>query len=877
MKAAQPTGTVTLLFTDIEGSTRLLERLGPERYRESLELHRRLLRGAFERHGGHEVDYEGDAFFVAFARARDAVEAASEAQRALAQAEWPEGLPIRVRMGIHTGEPLATPPKYVGLDVHKAARIMAAGHGEQVVISAATQRLLSDAHPLRPLGEHRLKDLSQPEPLYQLLAPGLQSEFPALKTLGNRPNNLPIVATPFVGRECELAVVHDLLLRKEVRLLTLTGTGGIGKTRLALQAAADAIDGFRDGVYWVPFAALRDAELAVATATQMLGLRDEAGESVGEALRRYLAARQILLVLDNLEHILGAARVLVADLLRSGPEVSVLVTSREALRVSGEQLYDVPPLAVPEVGEVALGQNDAATLFIGRAQAADPSFVLTAENAPTLVEIVRRLEGLPLAIELAAARIRALPPAALLERLDNRLRLLTAGVYDADERQRTLRATIEWSHDLLTTDERTLFARLGVFVGGCRLEAAEAVCNWDGEIASTTLDGVSSLIDKSLLRRREDPDGQPRYWMLETIREFALAALQEDPAAERVREMHAVAIAEIVEGLDRDLRSANAPRAIAELAAEQPNLRAALAYVQESKAHDLFVRLVGGAAYFWYLRGTIAEGATYARRAVQVTEGRTDATRGVALHALAAFTWHLGNLELAETLAAQAAALAEADGDADLVLWAVHMQAVIAASLHRPEATALYERAAALGRERDDPWFEMMALLNLGDLALQERRLDEALRLTADGIDAATAIGDNAIIASGLASRGSILLELQRRDEGVADLLKAATVAEAHGYFEPVAWAGSALAIASLEYGFLEDAAFLIGYTDRVLADHGYSLRGREADVYAAARDQVSQQLAPEAYDERSSAGDAAAREAASLADQKLKLLRESV
>src|SRR5437764_66458 len=306
----QPTGTVTLLFTDIEGSTRLLERLGPEAYGSSLELHRQLLRDAFVRHDGYEVDYEGDAFLVAFGRAMDAVAAAADAQRALASATWPEGEPIRVRMGIHTGEPLPAPPKYVGMDVHKAARIMAAAHGGQVVVSAATQRLLDTRMELVQLGEHRLKDLSQPEPLYQLPIDGLRAEFPALKTIGNQPTNLPVVATPFIGRAKELAAAGQIVLRDGVRLLTLTGPGGVGKTRLALQAASDALDEFPDGVYWVALASVRQHALVAGTIAQTLGLEPELNEAPETTLGRYLADKRLLLVLDNLEHVITAAPII---------------------------------------------------------------------------------------------------------------------------------------------------------------------------------------------------------------------------------------------------------------------------------------------------------------------------------------------------------------------------------------------------------------------------------------------------------------------------------------------------------------------------------------------------------------------------------------
>src|SRR6266545_4163638 len=488
--AEAPTGTVTLLFSDIEGSTRLLQRTG-NAYADLLAEHRRLLSEAFERHHGFEVDSKGDAFFVAFASAGDAAAAAAQAQRALAHHPWPGETEIRVRMGLHSGEPRLIESRYVGLDVHQAARVMAAGHGGQVLLSASTRALLDDRFQVRDLGDHRLKDLSGPQRLYQLLVEDLPVEFPPLKTLDNRPTNLPAQPNAFIGRVDELEELEKLLRRDDVRLLTLTGRGGAGKTRLALQVAASVVEQFDNGVFFVSLAPVRDWELVVPTIAQTLGLREQSGESVIETLTEYLRDKQLLLVLDNLEQVVAAAPML-AGVLRSAPGLNVLATSRTPLRLSGE-----------------------------RAHAAVAEFALTDENEAAVAEICVRLEGLPLAIELAAPRVRALPPPALMRRLDARLKLLTGGAQDLDERQRTLRGTIEWSYDLLLAEEKALFERLGVLVGGCRPEAAEALCDADGELGIDVLDGLGSLVEKSLLRQKADSDGEPRFWMLETIREYA--------------------------------------------------------------------------------------------------------------------------------------------------------------------------------------------------------------------------------------------------------------------------------------------------------------------------------------------------------------------
>jgi len=440
MRGNLPSGTVTFLFTDIEGSTRLLHDLGAEGYAAALVEHRRILREAFRDCGGVEVDTQGDAFFVAFPTARGALDAAMRGVTQLA------GGPVRVRMGLHTGTPLLTDEGYVGVDVHRAARIAACGHGGQVLVSTATANLVDPAL-LRDLGEHRLKDLSAAERIYQLGT----GEFPRLKSLHQ--TNLPVPATPFIGRERELQELHPLLGGDHPRLVTLTGPGGTGKTRLALQAAAAAAGSFPDGVFWVPLAPVRDPGLVLATTAQALGTTDELADHIGE--------RSMLLVLDNLEQVIAAA-VDIAVLLSACPRLHVLVTSREVLGVAGEQAYPVPPFDLVE----------GIDFFTARARAARPDFV----ESPAVAQLCSRLDNLPLALELAAARTRMMTVEQLVGRLGGRLDMLRAG-RGTDARQQTLRATIKWSHDLLDADEQALFARLAVFVGGCTLEAAEGICD----------------------------------------------------------------------------------------------------------------------------------------------------------------------------------------------------------------------------------------------------------------------------------------------------------------------------------------------------------------------------------------------------------------
>jgi predicted ATPase/class 3 adenylate cyclase len=559
---SQPSGSVTLVFTDIEGSTRLLRELGTSGYREALAEHRRIVRAACGRYAGYEVDYEGDAFFYAFSSAKDAVSAVSEAMEALREG------PISIRVGIHTGEPDLDPPKYVGMDVHTAARIMASAHGGQVVLSPSTASLLDGSLALTDLGEHRFKDLSAPERIYQLG----ERQFARLKTLHH--TNLPVPQTPFLGREKELAEVVSLLARDEVRLLTLTGPGGTGKTRLAAQAAGALAERYPDGVYWVPLATIRDATLVSEAAAKAV-------ESAN-GLVSHVRDKRLLLLFDNFEQVVDAAPE-VSTVLAECPNAEVLVTSRELLHLSGEQEYRVPPFAIEEgVG-----------FFAARARAVRPDF--QADEA--VREICDRLDGLPLALELAAARLTALSTTKILERLEQRLPLLTGGARDAPERQRTLRATIEWSYDLLAPEEQRVFALLSVFSGGCTLEAVEEVCETD-------LDTLQTLVEKSLVRFTNE-----RYWMLETIREYARERL--DGSSESANEAsgrHAHWYRNLSEEYEPQLMGPAGVGWFARLEAELPNIRDAIGW---GLAHDplLAFALVVNTSHFLSLTGRTREHA----------------------------------------------------------------------------------------------------------------------------------------------------------------------------------------------------------------------------------------------------------------------------
>jgi predicted ATPase len=567
-----------------------------------------------------------------------------------------------VRIGLHTGEPHDVDGRYVGLDVHHAARVMAVGHGGQVVVSEATKALLDDHTRLLDLGEHRLKDLSRPQRLYQLELNGLPNEFPPLTTLDNRPTNLPAQPNAFIGRERELAETRALLERDDVRLLTLIGPGGTGKTRLALQLAADVVERFGNGVFFVSLAPIRDWELVVPTILRTLGLREQPGASPLETLTDYLREKELLLVLDNFEHLLAASAA-VAGLLETAPDLCLLITSRTPLRLQAERAHRVPQLAVPDLRKPAVAKDvldyESVRLFVARARAAAVDFAVTDMNAEAVAEICVRLDGLPLAIELAAPRVRTLTPPALLRRLDQRLTLLTGGAQDADPRQRTLRGTIAWSHDLLLANEKTLFARLSVFVGGCRLDAAEAVCDFDGTFGDGLLDALDSLVQKSLVRQRADSDGEPRFWMLETIREFGLELLESSGELESACERHAAWVAVASEQLDAESRTGDHPAFLALMHDEYPNVREAIAFARKARDGELLLRLATAVWGFWSSRVYGAEGRRALEDALELS-GRRPAR---ALLGLCTLRMLSGSSEQLSEVADEALAACQKLGD----------------------------------------------------------------------------------------------------------------------------------------------------------------------------------------------------------------------
>ncbi len=658
-------GTLTFLFTDIEGSTRLEQELGTAAYGSILERHRTLLRSVFAGHGGIEQGTEGDSFFVVFPSAADALAAAIEAQRSLANEAWePPGTDVHVRMGLHAGEASLVGGSLVGLAINRAARISAAAHGGQIVVSD-TVRSLVEAAPmagiaLRPLGNHRLKDLGEPQALLQVAADGLGTEFPPLRSIDARPNNLPTQLTSFVGRERELAEAGALLAAN--RLVTLTGPGGTGKTRLSLQVAAEAAESYPDGIFFVALETVRDPSLVASRLASAIGIVEAARRTIDETLRDWLQGKRVLFVLDNFEQVLDAGPI-IADLLRAAPGLSVLATSRAPLRVSGEQEYPVPGLPTPpdrsqlsalELAQLpvsertidlaALTTYEAVRLFIARAGAVKPGFQVTNENAPAVAAICARLHGMPLAIELAAARVKLLPPDAILARLEKQLTLLAAGSRDLPERQQTLRGAIAWSYDILDEGSRLLLDRLSVFTGGIDLEAAEAICGPASELGVEVDDALLSLADQSLIRALER-DREPRFEILETIREFAAERLAARGETDELAARHSAWFLAFTERLAPELGGSDQRGLLERLEAEHDNIRAVLDRATVAGDGNTAIRLGFAVWRFWQKRGHLYE----ARRRLEAMAAAPWSTtnpilRARLLEALGGVQWWQGDL-----------------------------------------------------------------------------------------------------------------------------------------------------------------------------------------------------------------------------------------
>jgi predicted ATPase/class 3 adenylate cyclase len=791
-----PAGTVTFLFTDIEGSTRLLQELG-EDYVGVLAEHRSALRDAFARHGGVEVDTQGDAFFIAFGRAKDALAAAAEARDALDRG------PVRVRMGVHTGEPLLTEHGYVGIDVHRAARIAAAGHGGQILVSQSTRDLVGP-DDLRELGQHRLKDLTASERIYQLG----DEAFPSLKTL-NR-TNLPIASTALIGRERELAELRDLFAGG-ARLVTITGAGGSGKTRLALQVAAELADAYPDGVFFVALAPIQDPALVLSTvahSTEVPQIED-------------LRHAEAFVVLDNFEHLLASASDL-APLLAVAPAVNLLVTSRVRLNLSEEREFPLDPLP----------QNDAVTFFLDRARAVRREVRLE----PAVADICRRLDGLPLALELAASRVKVLDPTLLLERLGRRLPLLTGGARDAPERHQTLRATIEWSYGLLEAPLQELFRRVSVFAGSFSLGAAESVAGAD-------LDEIAALVDWNLLK----PIGDGRFLMLETIREFARDVLESSEEIDDLRDRHLGFFLALVLEAEPNLTGPDQRQWYDRLALEHDNVREALAYACDRGDGERALMLSGTIWRFWWNRGYTGEAAHWYERALALGAGTTSTARARGEFGAAHVAESLGDTEEARARFERAAEpLREAGETRWLVLALTHLAGAYSDLGDPVRNRSLNEQALMLARESGDVRAVAIVKSNMAIAFLEAGDDERVAVLLSEALEGLRAIGDTYGVGRILLDKAMVALRRVNAESATADLREALRLSSSIGDTQTIAHTLAVVAAAVGGRGDPHAAVMLAAADDALCAAHRFELGSLERQLVDASTQAARRALGDE-------------------------------
>jgi predicted ATPase/class 3 adenylate cyclase len=836
---APPTGTVTFVFTDIEGSTRQAT-ADPAAWSVARARHHEIVRTAFEAQDGFVFQTVGDAFIAAFSAVGDALAAAIAAQRGLQSEQWPIA-PIRARMGLHTGAAEWRAGDYEGyLTLARAQRIMSVGHGGQVLLSQATADLAVTELPsdvaLRDLGEHQLKDLDEPQHLYQLVAADLQVDFPALKSLGAK-TNLPAQLTTFIGREHELAELEVLLGSN--RLLTLTGPGGTGKTRLALQLASQVLGDFVAGAWLVELAPVSDSELVVQTVAATLGVRQQPGRTILDALSDYVRAKALLLILDNCEHLIESCARLADALLSIAPGLRILATSREAMGIGGETAFRVPSLPLPEPREAGdlnrLAENECVRLFVDRASSADPHFRLTEMNRGAVAEICRRLDGIPLAIELAAARIRVFPVEHIASRLDDRFRLLTGGSRTALERHQTLLALIDWSHDLLTEPERILLRRLSVFAGGWSLDAAQAVC--DDALTVGALETLPHLADKSMVLVEATADSaQGRYRLLESIRQYAREKLLESGESEAIRDRHFGFFLNFAEDAEPKLRGPDQLAWLDRVELEHDNLRAALAWTLESRKTEGGLRLAGALSYFWELRGYLSEGLKWLEDALagSAARGQTDqARRPKALYGAGRLRFATrGEPSASRAIVEESLERWRELGDKWWISVALeHVGFMLRLEGDAASARARLEEAVGLAREVDDPWPAALCLMRLAGSFLQDA--PAARTMYEEAVSLARRVGDKSILSQGLVGlAGAYLLEGNFAAAGPVGV-EALAEARAIGSGAQVFLALLSLAVISSMQG---DAAGAAGYCAEMhaLAREAGSLAAQLIGIFAS-------------------------------------------
>ncbi|MFN8526657.1 MAG: LuxR C-terminal-related transcriptional regulator [Chloroflexota bacterium] len=807
--SALPTGTVTFLFTDIEGSTRLVD-AQPEAYRVALTRHDQILRAAIELHAGVIFSRQGDGLCAAFSTPSDALRAAIRAQLDLEGEPWHRSTRVRARMALHTGEAQLQDDEYFGVALHRCARLTDSAHGGQIVLSAVSAGLVRDQLPstvtIRDLGEHRLRGLSQPERVYQATCPGLVSSFPALRAPIDVPTNLPKPTTEFIGRERELVDARALLLRSDSRIVSLTGPGGTGKTRFALKLSSDLTGEFPDGLFFIPLAPIADPRLVPSTIGHSLDVHESPELGMVATLTEYLRTKRLLLILDNFEQVADAVPA-ISEIVAGTIGLKVLVTSRSPLRLYGEKQFPIPPLSLPERGLSAspneIERFDGVRLFVERAQAVLPDFRLTDENAADVLEICRRVDGLPLAIELAAARVRSLPPSAMRLRMERSLPLLTSGARDVPERQRTLRDAIRWSYDLLEPDEQKLFRRLSVF-RGCTLNSAETVCAGENARPGTAsvaleplniavIDGIESLVEKNLLRQSQGQDGDGWYSMLETVREFAMEQLEADGESASVHRRHVLAAMRLAEKAEPELYGSLQSGWLARIHRELNNFRAALDWSEEQGYAEPALRLAVALWWYWSASGRAREGRERLERLIARFPMKPTSNRA-ELYARALFG---------------AGTLAAVQGD-------------YTAALERQQ------EGLTLRRALDDPRGIFSALEGvgsaatlLGDLDLAGRCLEEAIhvaRVMADPLSTAMALHALGNVST---ERGDLTCARSYFLDAINQLQNDTTI------LGP--WA--ALAVNALDRGDLDEAEGMAAEAVRLCREHG----GPHIEVFATA------------------------------------------
>ena len=765
--AVLPTGTVTFLFTDIEGSTRLWEEHA-EAMRAALGRHDDLLRAAITEHRGHVFKTVGDAFHAAFPTAADALAAVLDAQRALAREPWALPGGLRVRMALHTGEAEQRDGDYVGPTLNRAARLLAVGHGGQILVFRTTYDLVQDALPagitLRNLGQHRLRDLARPEQIYQIVAAGLAAEFPSLRSLDAFPNNLPVQLTSFIDREREISEVRSLLAT--ARLLTLTGVGGAGKTRLALQVAADLLDDFPAGVWLAEFAGLLDPALVPQTVAGSMGLREHYERPLLAILTEFLQFKHVLLLMDNCEHVVAECAQLVDHLLRTCPQLRILATAQSTLGVPGEVAYGVPPLGLPDPRGAPpseqLAQSAAVRLFVERASLGKPGFAVTADNAGALAQVVHQLDGIPLAIELAAARTRVMSVQQISERLADRFRLLTAGARTAAPRHQTLKAAMDWSYELLPEAERMMLQRLSVFAGGWPLDAAEAICAGADLASGQVLDLLARLVDRSLVQVEEIPDGSTRYRLLETVRQYARDRLRESGEEERTRTRHRDWFLLLAEQAERHLQGPGQRAWLDRLEIEHDNLRLALEWSRTAGGDaEYWLRLAGALWRFWDVRGYWGEGRTWLEGAIAQTAGLPTPSRLKVIIGAAYLASYQGDYARAVALSEESLDLTQALGDKRGKVSCLNIMGLEACRLENfDRAAELGKESLVLSQEVGDWWGAVEARVVLAIVARAQGDFERASTLLEEVVSQVRQVGDKYRLAMALNYLGLVKREL---------------------------------------------------------------------------------------------------------------------